>query len=1586
MDGLASKQWLSAAIALTAALSFAAPQEVNAAPPVSDDFNWCALQLDRWTVVDPVGDCEIEIIGAGTGNAQLQFVLPAGSEHDGWIGSNHIARVVQNVDNADFTVEVKIDSPVTQVYQGAGIIVLEDDTRFIRCEWHRAPDGPKFFIASVLGASATVHHYANAPAGAPIWLRLARTGNNWTASYSTNGTTFSNIGSFSSTLAVSQLGPYALNAGTAPGNEPAFSALIDYFFNTASPIANEDQGSIGDPESTLTINVAGNGIVLNDPLGPDYACGETVTLTAVPGPGAGFAGWSGDLISLDNPALFTVTQDSVINATFVSDNTPPSITCPQDFIAEFGMVPAASFAGGIVNDDLDPAPQVTYTDALLPGNGCPEVHRIQRTWRAEDAAGNVSICVQTIFVHDTTSPAILNVPPDASAECGAVPAPPGNVVADDAADPAPQLQYVETIVDGDCPGRYTIERRWTATDACGNVRIETQNISVRDTTRPSIIVTPAVLTVPCESVPPPAVPIVSDNCDPAPFVSFNEVISSGSCATGYTITRTWSATDSCGNTRYASQVIHVVDTTAPLLTPPPDITIGCTDSTLPSSTGCATAIDSADPDPNITFSDTPILGGCPLSVSVSRTWTATDWAGNQSSAVQTITVADLAAPKISGIPEGELVVQCGNIPAPPKPIIIDNCDPSPFIQFTEERQPSNDNCATGFTILRTWTAVDDCGNTSVATQTLRLFDTKPPLLFVPPDVVVNCAPSRNTTGSAPSTDPASTGMATANDDCDAFGTVNITYSDLVSPGSIDAHIVATIKRTWKAMDGCGNFSTGTQTIRLVDHTAPVVLQSPPDVALGLAQLADPDNKRMLPLPDFRDQLVVLDMCSDEIIIKQKPAPGTLLGIGTRTVTFDVSDEFGNVAVNAARMIVKIVPSFNDRCPDDPDKLDPGFCGCGVPETDSDGDGVPDCVDGCPNDPAKIAPGACGCGNPDTDSDGDGTPDCIDECPDDPLKQYPGSCGCNALDTDSDGDGFADCVDACPNDPDKQEPGLCGCGTPDIDSDNDGTPDCLDACADDPEKTQPGACGCGVADDDLNRNEVADCLETCPASGDCFVAHETAGCAFPDCCATVCAVDPYCCTTAWDVVCVSQAITVCEAPQGNECDDPIVIADGSVQATLTDNSGTTGDDTTGPGCSGVVDTIDEWYSYTSQVNGTATATTCSVNTQFPTTLAVFTACGGPALVCNAIDGECDTGSTIEWEVEFGTTYLIRVSAVDDQVGGYELIIDSEAAAVDPAILAIDFWYGQNQHFGAIGQPQRQVNLLGNVHSIHGVQTLQYELNGAPPLPLSIGPDTRRLYHPGDFNVELFYAELPEGPNQCLVRAIDNQGNVVTRTLNFLVSHAPVWPLPYAIDWSTAADIQSVAQVVDGYWEIVPGGVRIMQQGYDRLVALGDITWTNYEITCPITIHAVDPNGYLPPSFTPGIGLILRWEGHTDFLEPGSQPMTGYWPLGCAAEFVYHVDQCGARLQLYGNPFVLQDQDPTCSPVPFDETFMWKVRVETLGNGTHFYQFKVWPQGDPEPPGWTLDMIEPANHPTRGCLMLFSHHVDATFGNVQVVPVP
>src|SRR6185436_746284 len=104
-------------------------------------------------------------------------------------------------------------------------------------------------------------------------------------------------------------------------------------------------------------------------------------------------------------------------------------------------------------------------------------------------------------------------------------------------------------------------------------------------------------------------------------------------------------------------------------------------------------------------------------------------------------------------------------------------------------------------------------------------------------------------------------------------------------------------------------------------------------------------------------------------------------------------------------------------------------------------------------------------------------------------------------------------------------------------------------------------------------------------------------------------------------------------------------------------------------------------------------------------------------------------------------------------------------------------------------------------------------------------------------------------------------------------------------------------VDGQWEVAGDSVHPAVSGYDRLIAIGDVTWTDYEITVPVTIERVDPEGYDPPSYTPLVGLLMRWKGHTDV--DGTQPPWGYNPLGGLACYRYFNDALGDRLFLLGN---------------------------------------------------------------------------------------
>lgn len=163
--------------------------------------------------------------------------------------------------------------------------------------------------------------------------------------------------------------------------------------------------------------------------------------------------------------------------------------------------------------------------------------------------------------------------------------------------------------------------------------------------------------------------------------------------------------------------------------------------------------------------------------------------------------------------------------------------------------------------------------------------------------------------------------------------------------------------------------------------------------------------------------------------------------------FYTSGQFDDA--DCASMLPFVCEVSPDACTNDATKLDPGQCGCGMPDSDSDNDGFANCNDACPNDANKQAAGACGCGVADADADGDGVLNCNDGCPNDGAKTAPGSCGCGVSDADTDNDGTRDCNETCDTDPAKTAPGVCGCNVADTDSDADGTPNCMDGCPADP---------------------------------------------------------------------------------------------------------------------------------------------------------------------------------------------------------------------------------------------------------------------------------------------------------------------------------------------------------------------------------------------------------------------------------------------------------------------------------------------------------------------------------------------------------
>lgn len=632
-------------------------------------------------------------------------------------------------------------------------------------------------------------------------------------------------------------------------------------------------------------------------------------------------------------------SSTCVQTIVVDDSTAPIISCPANTTIECTESTDPGNTGfASATDNCTLSPDIDFDDATTPG-ACPQEYTITRTWSATDACGNVSTCVQTITVDDSTAP-VITCPANVTIECDESSAPgnTGSATAVDNCDTTPTVDFNDTTSPGACPQEYTITRTWTATDDCGNSSTCEQIIFVEDTTPPTITFCAANITIECDESTLPAntgTTTASDNCDPSPAVEFSDVTASGACPQGYMITRTWTATDACGNATNCIQIITVEDSTPPVITCPANVTIECDEDSDPGSTGTATAVDNCDDNPVITFSDATVPGACPDESTISRTWIATDACGNSSSCVQTIVVDDSTPPVITC--PANTTIECTDSTDPANTgfaTASDNCATAPIVDYSDVTTAGA--CPQAYIITRTWIATDNCGNTSTCNQLITVEDSTPPVITCPANVTIECDES---------SDPANTGLATAIDSCDDAPLV--TFSDAVTPGGCPQEF--TISRTWTATDACGNSSTCEQTIFVEDSTPPTITFCAANITIECDESTLPDNTGTTtatdncdPAPDvaFSDATVsgqcpqgyeitrtwtATDACGNatnciQIITVEDSTPPVITCPASVTIECDESSDPGNTGTATAV----------DNCDDAPlitfnDASEPGAC-------------------------------------------------------------------------------------------------------------------------------------------------------------------------------------------------------------------------------------------------------------------------------------------------------------------------------------------------------------------------------------------------------------------------------------------------------------------------------------------------------------------------------------------------------------------------------------------------------------------------------------------------------------------------------------
>ena len=553
---------------------------------------------------------------------------------------------------------------------------------------------------------------------------------------------------------------------------------------------------------------------------------------------------------------FTATDDcgnstSATQTITVQDTTSPEFTSvPADYTAECSdelLLDDATATDNCGEVSIEVSSETT-------AGACAGDYTITRTFTATDDCGNSTSATQTITVQDTTAPEFSIVPADYTAECS------DELVMDDATATdncgEVSIEVSSETTAGDCAGEYTITRTFTATDDCGNSTSATQTITVQDTTAPEFTSVPADYTAECSDELVMDDAMASDNCGEVSIEVSSET-TAGACAGEYTITRTFTATDDCGNSTSATQTITVQDTTAPEFTSvPADYTAECSDELVMDD---AMATDNCG-EVSIEVSSETTAGACAGEYTITRTFTATDDCGNSTSATQTITVQDTTAPEFTSVP-ADYTAECSDELVMDDATASDNCGE---VSIEVSSETTAGACAGEYTITRTFTATDDCGNSTSATQTITVQDTTAPELSIPADYTAECS------------DELVMDDATATDNC---GEVSIEVSSETTAGACAGEY--TITRTFTATDDCGNSTSATQTITVQDTTAP-------ELSIPADYTAECSDELVM------DDATATDNCGEvSIEVSSETTAGACAGEYTITRTFTATDDCGN---------------------------------------------------------------------------------------------------------------------------------------------------------------------------------------------------------------------------------------------------------------------------------------------------------------------------------------------------------------------------------------------------------------------------------------------------------------------------------------------------------------------------------------------------------------------------------------------------------------------------------------------------------------------------------------------------------------------
>ena len=576
----------------------------------------------------------------------------------------------------------------------------------------------------------------------------------------------------------------------------------------------------------------------------------------------------------------------------ILDNVPPDmITCPADIIIT-GCDPSDApdpDPSSVSATDSCSIPVITFIQDTPVGTVCPgDTLVISRLYRATDACGNTTDCVQMIRIVDNIPPTITSCPADVTISCIAdIPPPvPLDVSATDNCglpQPATTLSTFDNGGSGCVGDPLIVTYTYQVLDACDNATTCTQTITVIDDSAPVITAFPADITVQCPSeVPPPDIAsiISTDNCGVVSTTVINTEDTSGpDCSVNpYTVSYTYEVLDACGNSDTHVQVITVEDVTPPVLSATPaNITVTCL-ADVPGLQGI-TAMDNCAGIRDLVFTQsTP--GACPGDDTITNTWTVEDCVGNVTTHVQIVTIDDNIPPVLSATPADITVMCLADVPGDPGITATDNCGEDLVVTFTQSAAGA---CPGDDVLTNTWSVTDCAGNVTTYVQTITIDDTTAPVLSaMPADLTVMCQFDI----------PGDPGV-TATDNCGETLTVAFMQSPLdpcVGSG--------TVTNTWSVTDCAGNTTVYMQTVTVDDTTPPVLSAMPDDLTVSCHADIPGDPG-----------VTATDNCGESLTVLFNQSPlGSCPGDDVITNTWTVTDCAGNLTTYTQTITV------NDNTP------------------------------------------------------------------------------------------------------------------------------------------------------------------------------------------------------------------------------------------------------------------------------------------------------------------------------------------------------------------------------------------------------------------------------------------------------------------------------------------------------------------------------------------------------------------------------------------------------------------------------------------------------------------------------------------------